>query len=59
MTKDQFYDYCMEHAHRIFIRAKVGEKWGSYSLQQLSNASRERQIDQWFRENRMPVMVKN
>ena len=59
MDKDQFYQHCMQNANHIYVRAKGSRGWDAYSLQELDNESREYWIDRWFREGRMPIMVKN
>lgn len=42
-----------ELAEKIFIRAKVGGKWGSYSLQELLNLGEKEEVLNWILQRKV------
>lgn len=48
---------CEDNLDVIFVREKVGGKWGNYSLRELPEALRERHIQRFCAENREPVRM--
>ncbi|KKM94427.1 hypothetical protein LCGC14_1198480 [marine sediment metagenome] len=58
MNKQEFKDYCNEHANRIAVRETVDGKRGSYWLSELSKEVKDSHINRLWNKNRMPVRVK-
>ena len=59
MNKEEFNQHCIKNGDRIYVREKVGDKWMPVAINNLSDERRQYWIDQWFSQNRMPVMTKD
>lgn len=55
---EQFHEYCQTNAHLIFVRERVNEKWGSYSLKELGKDILLQHAKRFWDENRLPVMLR-
>lgn len=57
MSKEEFVEYCLHYAEDIFVREEINGKWGSYSLAELDKETRNKWIEGWWNENRMPFKI--
>ena len=54
----ELLDYCDQYADSIFVRQKVEDKWGTYSLSEIPNTEKHRYIERWYLEGGLPVRVR-
>jgi len=50
-------DYIVSHAAEIYVREKVGGRWGAYSLAELPGELAVKHALRFVREGRIPVRV--
>jgi hypothetical protein len=57
MTPEEFLGFCIQNAPSIFVREKIGGKWGSYSLSEMPGDFALAHVRRWMMEGRLPLVV--
>jgi len=58
MTLEEFCDYILENAERIYVREKVEGKWGAYALTELPPKLAIKHALRFIKEGIIPCVVK-
>lgn len=53
----ELFDYCRNNADRIYVRAHVNGKVGTYSLSEVSFSDAIEFIDRWFTDRILPPVL--